>query len=86
VPDTFPLQNDGHEDKVLSSQSYELKKKVPYDKHGKLAGEKKVTAWERQIQPYMFQPCQLVKDRHTGVESGNLNTVMDRDLNQFIDA
>jgi peptide chain release factor 2 len=34
----------------------------------------------------VFQPYQLVKDHRTGVESGNVNAVMNGDLNQFIDA
>jgi len=34
----------------------------------------------------VFQPYQMVKDHRTGAETGNVNAVMDGDLNQFIDA
>ena len=72
--------------KVLRSRLYELRKKEQEEKLGKLMSEKKDIAWGSQIRSYVFQPYQLVKDHRTGVESGNVNAVMDGDLNQFIEA
>jgi len=72
--------------KVLRSRLYELRKKEQEEKLGKLVSEKKDIAWGSQIRSYVFQPYQLVKDHRTGVESGNVNAVMDGDLNQFIEA
>ena len=48
--------------------------------------EKKDIAWGNQIRSYVFQPYQLVKDHRTGVESGNVNAVMDGEIEQFIEA
>ncbi|MBT3480886.1 MAG: peptide chain release factor 2, partial [Opitutales bacterium] len=42
--------------------------------------------WGSQIRSYVFQPYQLVKDLRTGVDSGNLQNVMDGDLDKFINA
>ncbi|HEX9020488.1 MAG TPA: peptide chain release factor 2 [Nitrospirota bacterium] len=80
------LKNKNVAMKVLRSRLYELRKKEQEEKLGKLVSEKKDIAWGSQIRSYVFQPYQLVKDHRTGVESGNINAVMDGDLNQFIDA
>jgi peptide chain release factor 2 len=80
------LKNKNVAMKVLRSRLYELKKKEQEEKLGKLVSEKKDIAWGSQIRSYVFQPYQMVKDHRTGVESGNVNAVMDGDLNQFIDA
>jgi peptide chain release factor 2 len=80
------LKNKNVAMKVLRSRLYELRKKEHEEKLGKLVSEKKDIAWGSQIRSYVFQPYQLVKDHRTGVESGNVNAVMDGDLNQFIDA
>lgn len=47
-------------------------------------GEKGEIAWGSQIRSYVFQPYQMVKDHRTGVESGNVQAVMDGDLDAFI--
>ena len=80
------LKNKNVAMKVLRSRLYELRKKEQEEKLGKLVSEKKDIAWGSQIRSYVFQPYQMVKDHRTGVESGNVNAVMDGDLNQFIDA
>jgi len=80
------LKNKNVAMKVLRSRLYELRKKEHDEKLGKLVSEKKDISWGSQIRSYVFQPYQLVKDHRTGVESGNVNAVMDGDLNQFIDA
>jgi peptide chain release factor 2 len=80
------LKNKNVAMKVLRSRLYELRKKEQEEKVGKLVSEKKDIAWGSQIRSYVFQPYQLVKDHRTGVESGNVNAVMDGEINQFIDA
>lgn len=47
-------------------------------------GEKGEIAWGSQIRSYVFQPYQMVKDHRTGVESGNVQAVMDGDIDAFI--
>ncbi|MBT9281209.1 peptide chain release factor 2 [Hydrogenibacillus schlegelii] len=51
-----------------------------------LAGEQKEIAWGNQIRSYVFHPYSLVKDHRTGVEVGNVQAVMDGELDPFIDA
>jgi peptide chain release factor 2 len=80
------LKNKNVAMKVLRSRLYELRKKEHDEKLDKLVSDKKDIAWGSQIRSYVFQPYQLVKDHRTGAESGNVNAVMDGDLNQFIDA
>jgi peptide chain release factor 2 len=80
------LKNKNVAMKVLRSRLYELRKKEQEEKLGKLVSEKKDIAWGSQIRSYVFQPYQMVKDHRTGVESGNVNAVMDGELDQFIDA
>ena len=48
-------------------------------------GDKGEIAWGRQIRSYVFQPYTMVKDHRTGVESSNVQAVMDGDLQAFID-
>lgn len=80
------LKNKNVAMKVLRSRLYEMKKKEHDDKLDLLVSEKKDVAWGNQIRSYVFQPYQLVKDHRTGTETGNVNAVMDGDINQFIDA
>ena len=49
-------------------------------------GEKGEISWGNQIRSYVFQPYQLVKDLRTGAETGNLQAVIDGDLDMFINA
>ena len=72
--------------KVLKSRLYEMRKKEQEDKLDKIAGEKKDIAWGSQIRSYVFQPYQMVKDHRTGHEVGNINAVMDGDIDGFIEA
>ncbi|HEY4782581.1 MAG TPA: hypothetical protein VIH54_12235, partial [Chthoniobacterales bacterium] len=48
-------------------------------------GEKGDIAWGNQIRSYVFQPYQMVKDHRTGVETSNVQGVMDGDLDPFIE-
>jgi peptide chain release factor 2 len=80
------LKNKNVAMKVLKSRLYELRRKEQEEKLGKLVSEKKDIAWGSQIRSYVFQPYQLVKDHRTAVETGNVNAVMDGDIDQFIEA
>lgn len=51
-----------------------------------LKGEKKENAWGSQIRNYVFQPYSLVKDTRTKVESGNVQAVMDGEIDEFVNA
>jgi peptide chain release factor 2 len=80
------LKNKNVAMKVLKSRLYELRKKEQEEKLGKLVSEKKDISWGSQIRSYVFQPYQLVKDHRTAIETGNVNAVMDGDIDQFIEA
>jgi peptide chain release factor 2 len=49
-------------------------------------GEKNDIGWGSQIRSYVFQPYQMVKDLRTGVEVGQVDAVMDGDIDRFIEA
>ncbi len=51
-----------------------------------LRGEQKEIAWGSQIRSYVFHPYSLVKDHRTGTETGNIQAVMDGDLDPFLEA
>lgn len=72
--------------KVLRAKLYELEMKKKEAEINTLVGEKKEIAWGSQIRSYVFQPYQMVKDHRTGVEIGNVEAVMDGDLDPLIDA
>jgi len=80
------LKNKNVAMKVLKSRLYELRKKEQDEKLGKLVSEKKDIAWGSQIRSYVFQPYQMVKDHRSGVEVGHVSSVMDGELDQFIEA
>ena len=80
------LKNKNVAMKVLRSRLYELRKKEQEEKLGKVVSEKKDIAWGSQIRSYVFQPYQMVKDHRTGMETGNVNAVMDGEIEQFIEA
>jgi peptide chain release factor 2 len=72
--------------KVLRSRLYELEQQKHDDKVSQLSGEKKNIAWGNQIRSYVFQPYTMVKDHRTDHETGNLQAVMDGDLDGFVEA
>ena len=70
--------------KMLKSKLLELKEKEQKDKIEDLKGTQMDIAWGSQIRSYVFCPYTLVKDHRTGFEVGNVQGVMDGDLNGFI--
>jgi peptide chain release factor 2 len=70
--------------KILRSHLYAMKKKEQDEKMEEFIGEKKDIAWGSQIRSYTLQPYQLIKDHRTGVETGNVNAVLDGGIDEFI--
>lgn len=70
--------------KILKSRLYAIKKKEQDKKLDEIIGEKKDIAWGSQIRSYTLQPYQLIKDHRTGVETGNVNAVLDGEIDSFI--
>lgn len=72
--------------KMLKSKLIEIKEREHLDKIEDIKGVQKEIAWGSQIRSYVFMPYTLVKDHRTGFEAGNVNAVMDGDLDGFINA
>jgi peptide chain release factor 2 len=72
--------------KMLKSKLVEIKEREHLDKIEDIKGVQKEIAWGSQIRSYVFMPYTLVKDHRTSFESGNVNAVMDGDLDGFINA
>jgi peptide chain release factor 2 len=72
--------------KVLKSRLYDLRLKEQQDRLDQLGGEKKDIAFGSQIRSYVLQPYQMVKDHRTKVQVGDVNRVLDGDLDEFIKA
>lgn len=80
------LQNKETCFKMLKSKLYEQEVRERESKLKELGGEKKEIAWGSQIRNYVFQPYTLVKDTRTKWETGNIQAVMDGDLDGFVNA
>ena len=72
--------------KVLRSRLYEHYREQQEAEKEKQESEKKDIAWGHQIRSYVFHPYSLVKDHRTKVEVGNVQAVMDGDIDQFIES
>ena len=80
------FQNRDQAMKLLKSKLLEIKEREHLDKIEDIKGVQKEIAWGSQIRSYVFMPYTLAKDHRTGFESGNINAVMDGDLDGFINA
>lgn len=72
--------------KMLISKLVEIKERENLEKISDIKGEQKEITWGSQIRSYVFMPYTMVKDHRTGFETGNVNAVMDGDLDGFINA
>jgi peptide chain release factor 2 len=72
--------------RILKSQLYELELRKRLEEQAKIEGEKKRIEWGSQIRSYVLHPYKMVKDLRTGHETGNVQAVLDGDLNNFIKA
>ena len=80
------IQNRETAMKILKSKLINLKEKEQKEKIVDLKGVQMDIAWGSQIRSYVFCPYTLVKDHRTNYEVGNVQAVMDGDLNGFMDA
>ncbi|MDR1496830.1 MAG: peptide chain release factor 2 [Puniceicoccales bacterium] len=72
--------------KILKSRVYEKMQDEKRAEMEKFYGEKGEIGWGNQIRSYVFQPYQMVKDLRTGVETANVQAVMDGEIDAFINA
>ena len=80
------IQNRETAMKMLKSKLLDMKEKEHKDKIEDLKGNQMDIAWGSQIRSYVFCPYTMVKDHRTNYEVGNVQGVMDGDLNQFINS
>ncbi len=80
------VQNRDFAMKMLMSKLIQIKEQEHLDKISDIKGEQLKIEWGSQIRSYVFMPYTLAKDHRTGFESGNINAVMDGDLDGFINA
>ncbi|MDY6084290.1 MAG: peptide chain release factor 2 [Dialister sp.] len=71
--------------RLLRAKLFELEMQKHEQMKKGIEGEQQAIEWGSQIRSYVFQPYTLVKDNRTGIETGNIQSVMDGDLNPFIE-
>ena len=72
--------------KILKARLYQLELDKEKEKNKELENQKLDIGWGSQIRSYVFHPYQLVKDHRTNYETGNTQSIMDGNINQFIRA
>ena len=72
--------------RLLKSQLYELELRKRREKEAEIESKKKKIEWGSQIRSYVLQPYKMVKDLRTNYETGNVNAVLDGDLDGMIKA
>lgn len=80
------LQNKERCLQLLRAKLFEYEKANQDQKISDLAGDYQAIEWGSQIRSYVFQPYTLVKDHRTGAETGNIQAVMDGDLDLFVES
>jgi peptide chain release factor 2 len=80
------LNNKENALRLLKSQLYELELRKRREAEQLVNASKKKIEWGSQIRSYVLQPYKLVKDNRTNFESGNVNAVLDGDIDGFIKA
>ena len=78
------LQNKDAAIRVLKSKLYEIEQQKRRDQIDELRGERMENSFGSQIRNYVLFPYQLVKDVRSGVETGNVDAVLDGDIDQFV--
>ena len=79
-------QNKDYAMKMLKAKLVELAEQQQKEKISEIQGEMKDNGWGSQIRSYVFQPYTMAKDLRTGYEIGNINAVMDGEIDGFINA
>lgn len=80
------LQNKERCLQLLRAKLFEYEKAIQDQKISDLAGDYQAIEWGSQIRSYVFQPYTLVKDHRTGAETGNIQAVMDGNLDLFVES
>lgn len=80
------IQNRETAMKMLKSKLLELKERENKEKIEDLKGVQREIAWGSQIRSYVFCPYTMVKDHRTNYETGNVEAVMNGEINEFINA
>ena len=80
------FQNKDNCMKMLRAKLVELKQQQHAEKISDIKGVQMKIEWGSQIRSYVFMPYQMVKDTRTGYETGNIDSVMDGDLDGFVNA
>ncbi|EDP73663.1 peptide chain release factor 2, partial [Hydrogenivirga sp. 128-5-R1-1] len=79
------IQNRAKAMQMLKAKLYQLEIEKQKEKRKELEGEKKEISWGSQIRSYVFHPYQMVKDLRTGYETGNIQAVMDGEIDSFME-
>ena len=72
--------------KMLKAKLLDIKEREHKEKISDLQGVQMDIGWGSQIRSYVFHPYSMAKDHRTGCETGNINAVMDGDIDNFINA
>jgi peptide chain release factor 2 len=80
------LKNKENALRILRSHLYELELRKRMEKQAEIEGQKKKIEWGSQIRSYVLHPYKLIKDLRTNYESGNVQAVLDGEINEFIKA
>ena len=78
------FQNRDYAMEMLKAKLYQIAKQQHKDKIDDIKGVQNEIAWGHQIRSYVFMPYTMVKDHRTNYETGNVDAVMDGDLDGFI--
>jgi peptide chain release factor 2 len=80
------IKNREHAMKMLKAKLYQKRIEEQQEQLLEIRGEQKDISWGSQIRSYVFHPYSMVKDHRTNTDSGNVQAVMDGDIDMFIDA
>jgi len=78
------LKNRENAMRILKSHLYEMELQKRREKQAEIEGNKKKIEWGSQIRNYVLHPYKLVKDVRTGFETGNVQAVLDGEIDEFI--
>ena len=84
VRERSQTQNKETAMKMLKAKIFEIKERENLEKINNIKGEQKEIGFGSQIRSYVFHPYNLVKDHRTNHEVGNVNSVMDGEIDSFI--
>ena len=70
--------------RMLRSKLIEIKEREHLEKISDIKGVQQKIEWGSQIRSYVFMPYQMVKDVRSGIETGNVDAVLDGELDEFV--